>query len=61
MRRNDREIKSREKMFEILSKCDVIRLGINKKKTLINWFGLLGAVTSFHRENFAHCIDYARK
>jgi len=29
MRRNDREIKSREEMLEILSKCDVIRLGIN--------------------------------
>ena len=29
MRRSDREVKSREEILEILSKCDVIRLGIN--------------------------------
>ena len=29
MRRSDREVKSREEILEILSKCDVVRLGIN--------------------------------
>ena len=29
MRRNDREVKSREEIIHILSRCDVIRLGIN--------------------------------
>ena len=29
MRRSDREIKSREEILAVLSKCDVVRLGIN--------------------------------